>query len=161
MKNYKFTITEKEILEAVDLHRKSYSWTRFRPYYGTLALIASFWFITGPDQFVLAGFFGVFGSIYVLFSNKLFERRMSKHLRKTIIGDYELEIDEKMLKLKGAKILSEFEISVVKSAVEGKGVALLYLSRMSFLTIPKSIFADDREVREFMSYFPDTKPGKL
>lgn len=159
---YEYEITKKEVYSAARCHRRTYRWTVLRPVLGTLLLFLFIFYILPPTEEYLISFFFLFGSIYMYLANRLYDRRLAAQLMGVLIGQYTLEINDQVMKVKDNDSSSEVALSKIKCAIETHDILMLYLGRVSFIVLPTSMFQNDLEQEEFLSMFPrDIKPGSL
>ena len=162
MMKYEYEITEKEVCAAARYHRRTYRWTVLRPVLGTILLLLFIFYILPPTEQYLLSFFFLLASIYMFLANRLYDRRLAKHLSKVLIGQYTLEIDDQVMKMTDKDSSSEMAVSKIKCAIGTHDIVMLYLTRISFIVLPLSMFHNDLEKEEFISMFPrDIKQGTL
>lgn len=159
---YEYEITKKEVFAAARCHRRTYRWIVVRPVLGTLCISVFVLYILFPAKLSLSPFILLLLGLYLLFANRLYENRLAKQLSKVLIGQYTLEIDDKIMKVKDNDSSSEVALTKIKCAIETHDVLILYISRISFIVFPTSMFQNDLEQEEFISLFPrNIKPGNL
>ena len=157
-----YSIGPEETRLVSHAHRKTFRWTAFRPFLATASIIIVFCLgILGLLQETSLSIPVLFLGTYFLFANRIYESRLARQLGPVLNGQYALEIENNIIRTRSEGNLSEISLSNVKAVLNADSLIMLYLTRISFLAVPKRAFADEHELKEFLSLFPEAKPGSL
>lgn len=156
-----YSIGPEEIRLVSHAHRKTFRWTAFRPFLATASIIVFCLGILGLLQETSLSIPALLLGIYFFFANRIYERRLARQLGPVLNGQYTLEIENNIMRIRTEGNLSEISLSNVKAVLNADSLIMLYLTRISFLVVPKRAFTDEHELKEFLSLFPEAKPDSL